>query len=85
MFYHQPAAATPRGYHISLTWFWSTRARVTDSDQLLSAGFQPTAVLTFGMRFRRLNHSEFAYLGFLRKTVKRSSCEAVARKVVSTL
>ena len=57
MFYHQSAVATRRGYQISLIWLWSTRVRVTDSDQLSSAGFEPTAVLTFGLRVRRLNHS----------------------------
>ena len=57
MFYHQSAAATRRSYQISLTWLWLTRARVTDSGQLSSAGFEPTAVLTFGLRVRRLNHS----------------------------
>ena len=57
MFYHQSAAATHRGHQISLTWLWSTRARVTDSDQLSSARFEPTAILTFGLRVRRLNHS----------------------------
>ena len=46
MLYHQTAAATRRGYQISLTWLWSTWARVTDSDQLSSAGFELTAVLT---------------------------------------
>ena len=57
MFYHQSAPATRRGYHISLSWLWSIRARVTDSDQLSSARFEPTAVLTFGLRVRRANHS----------------------------
>ena len=59
MFYHQSAAATRRSYQISLTWLWSTRARVTDrtATKLCSAGFELTAVLTFGLRVRRLNHS----------------------------
>ena len=58
-----PAGATDvlpsvrRSYQISLTWLWSTRARVTDSDQTVQRGIRTSAVLTFGLRVSRLNHS----------------------------
>ena len=42
---------------ISLTWLWSTRARVTDSDQTVQRGMRTSAVLSFGLRVSRLNHS----------------------------
>ena len=57
MFYHQPTTADGRCYQISLTWLWSTRARVTDSDQTVQRGIGTSAVLTFGLRVSRPNHS----------------------------
>ena len=37
--------STRRSYHISLTWLWSTRARVTDSNQTVKRGMRTSAVL----------------------------------------
>ena len=74
MFYYQSVAATRRGYPISLTWFWPTQARVTASDQLSSAGFEPTAGLTFSLRVRRLNHSATRTLDKIIQQVPHEFC-----------
>ena len=49
--------STRRSYQISLAWLWSTRARVTDSDQTVQRGIRTSAVLTFGLRVSCFNHS----------------------------
>ena len=49
--------STRRSYQISLTWLWSTRARVTDSDHTVQRGIRTSVVLTFGLRVGCLNHS----------------------------
>ena len=49
--------STHRSYQISLTWLWTTRARVTDSDQTIQRGIRISAVLAFGLRVSRLKHS----------------------------
>ena len=54
---HGCLPSTRRSYQISLTWLWSTRSRVTDSDQTVQRRIRTSAVLTFGLRVSRLNHS----------------------------
>ena len=57
MFYHQSAAATRHSYQISSHGTGRPGLELRTATKLSSAGFEPTAALTFGLRVRRLNHS----------------------------
>ena len=51
--------------------------------KLSSVGFEPTAVLTFGLRVRRLNHWATCSLrNFFRNTL---TCETIGRSVAASL
>ena len=52
MFCHQSAAATRFPSHGS----GQPGLELRTATKLSSAGFEPTAILTFGLRVRRLNH-----------------------------